>query len=143
MKKLASWMMAAFVFADVAAADALIATRLIRPGDVVTRDDMEVGEVSYPGAVSALEHVVGMEARVTIFPGRPVSLNDIRPPRLVRRNELVTLIYRRGQLDIRTEGRSLSDGVAGDVVQVMNLDSRSRLSGTVSEAGNVLVHNRK
>ena len=136
---------ASFLIALIAgevAAESLVAVRLIRPGDVIGAEDLAIGDTTFPGALADHADAVGFEARTTLFPGRPIAPGDLGPPRLVRRNELVTLIYRSASIDIRTEARSLSDGVAGDVVQVMNLESRARLSGIVSPSGHVIVSSR-
>ena len=128
--------------AGPAFAESLLATRMIRPGDVIVAADLVPGDVRYPGTISAKVDAVGFEARVTLFPGRPLTPQDLGPPRLVRRNELVTLVYQSASIDIRTEGRSLSDGVAGDIVQVMNIESRTRLTGVVSPTGQIIVNGR-
>ena len=71
------------------------------------------------------------------YAGRPIPLSGLAPPALVERNQLVTLIFRRGGLDIRADGRALGRGAAGDEIRIMNLGSRSTIFGTV--AGPALV----
>ena len=89
-----------------------------------------------PGEVAAAQ-AIGQEARVTLYAGRPIPLSGLAPPALVERNQLVTLIFRRGGLDIRADGRALGRGAAGDEIRIMNLGSRSTIFGTV--AGPALV----
>ena len=69
----------------------------------------------------------------------PILPEDIGPPALVERNQIVTLAYDRAGLSIRVEGRSLARAGVGETVRVMNLSSRSTLSGRVQADGTVLV----
>jgi flagella basal body P-ring formation protein FlgA len=58
---------------------------------------------------------------------------------LVDRNQIVTLVYNLGGLEITTEGRALDRGGLGDVVGVMNLSSRKTVTGQLAEDGFVYV----
>lgn len=49
------------------------------------------------------------------------------------------LSYRLGALEIRAEGRALSRGGVGDEIRVMNLSSRTTVSGRIAEDGAVHV----
>jgi flagella basal body P-ring formation protein FlgA len=60
---------------------------------------------------------------------------------VVERNQIVTLIYDQSGLTIATDGRVLDRGGVGDRIRVMNLQSRSTVTGTVGEDGNVYVTN--
>ena len=83
--------------------------------------------------------VVGQEARVAIFAGRPIGPSDIGPPALIDRNQIVLLTYRKGAITIVTEGRAMGRGGVGDLVRVMNLASRTTVSGHVAEDGTIRV----
>jgi flagella basal body P-ring formation protein FlgA len=75
--------------------------------------------------------VLGQEARVTLYAGRPIPLASLGPPALVERNALVTVMFTRGGLEIRAEGRALGRGAEGDGIRVMNLASRNTITATV------------
>lgn len=122
-----------------AAADSLTATRLIRPASILQEEDILRTVESIPGAISGEVDVIGLEARVTLYPGRAIRPGDIGPPALIERNDLVTLVFRSGRLSIVTDGRALSRGASGDIVRAMNLSSRSTITGVVSPEGHVLV----
>jgi flagella basal body P-ring formation protein FlgA len=110
-------------------ADTLVAARTIRAQTVLAPEDLARAETAAPGAITALEAAVGMEARVTLYQGRPIRPGDLAPPALVERNQRVALVFRAGGLDIVTEGRALARGGAGELVRVMNLASRSTVFG--------------
>lgn len=130
---------ALLVVVSPALADSLTTTRAIRPATVLAPSDLAVMATVVPGTLTSPADVVGQEARITLYPGRPIRPGDVGPPALVDRNQLVQLLYRTDTLTIRTEGRALDRGAAGDRVRVMNLSSRSTVSGVVSETGLVVV----
>ena len=120
-------------------ADVLIPLRNIRAQEIVTREDFRQEPVDVPGTWPVEDSVDGLESRVALYAGRPVRHGDLGPPALVQRNDIVTLVYARDGLQISTEGRALSRGGIGDTVRVMNLSSRTTISGWVTEQGTIEV----
>lgn len=140
MLRLVLLMMPFFLAMSCAAmADSLVATRTIRAQSVVEAEDVALVAADIPNALAAVADAVGLEARVAIYAGRPISAADVGPPALVDRNQIVPLVYQSGGLAILTEGRALARGGVGDVIRVMNLASRSTVSGRVSASGTVVV----
>ncbi|MEO0370904.1 MAG: flagellar basal body P-ring formation chaperone FlgA [Pseudomonadota bacterium] len=115
------------------------ATRTIRAQSVIMPGDLTMAEGEFPGVAEEVAQVVGQEARVAIYAGRPVRLSDIGPPAVIERNQLVPLVFQKNGLQIRAEGRSLSRAAPGDRVRVMNLSSRQTISGRVAPDGTVFV----
>lgn len=120
-------------------AESLIAARAIVGSSIVGEADIRFARRSIEGALSDPASVVGREARVTIYAGRPIRAGDLRAPALIERNDIVRLRYRRGGLVIEADGRALGRGAAGDRISVMNLTSRTTLSGLVRKNGYVEV----
>ncbi len=125
--------------ASPAFTDTLTAARLVRPQSIIAVDDLARVDVAVPGALDGDAMIVGLEARVTLFPGRAIRPGDVGAAALIERNQPVVLVFRRGRLVITAEGRALSRGAAGERVRAMNLNSRSTISGIVSQNGSVLV----
>lgn len=113
--------------------------RALRSKTVIEADDLTVTDGRAPGGIGSIEEAVGMEAKVALYPGRPILLSQIGAPALVERNTLVKLTYMHGPLSIVTEGRALDRAAAGEVVRVMNLQSRQTVAGTVATDGSVEV----
>lgn len=128
-----------FALTTPAYADVVLAARTLRPQTIVMSGDLIVKPGHIPGAYTDPAPLVGQETRVAIYAGRPVRQGDLGPPALIDRNQIVQLIYHSNGLTIHAEGRSLSRAGAGDRVRVMNLDSRSTVSGTVRNDGSILV----
>ncbi len=122
-----------------AAAETLVATRTIRAQAIIEPQDLTFAAIATPGALDDPSDVVGMEARVVLYAGRPIRPGDIGPPAIVERNQIVALVFRQGPLTIAAEGRALARGGAGDMIRVMNLASRGTVTGIVDPDGSVSV----
>ena len=123
-------------------AETLTAARIVRPHAIIAPADVGVSAASVPGALTPDFDVVGLEARITLYPGRPILPDHVGPAALVERNQPVTVIFRSGGLTISADGRALSRGAEGDVVRVMNMASRSTVSGKVQPDGSIVVLSR-
>ena len=121
-------------------ADIVVAKRTIRPNTIIGAGDLTVILGNRSDAFSRMENVVGQEARVALYAGRPILLESIGPPAIVARNEIVVLRYAQHGLVITTDGRALERGAVGDRVRIMNLSSRATLFGFVQADGTVSVY---
>ncbi|MEM8789906.1 MAG: flagellar basal body P-ring formation chaperone FlgA [Pseudomonadota bacterium] len=117
----------------------LVAARTIPARTVLSAADVTVTDAQTVGAHHNVQDVVGLEARVTLYAGRPVGLADLGPAALIDRNDIVTLVFRRGALKIETNGRALDRAASGAGVRVMNLASRTVVIGRVAGPGLVEV----
>lgn len=129
----------ALVLAQTAAAEVLVPTRTIRAKEIIGAEDLMLKLAEVPGSFTDPAEVIGQEARVALYAGRPIRYADIGPPAIVDRNDLVTLFFDNGPLVITTEGRALGRGAAGDVIRVMNLTSRTTVSGQIRPNGSIEV----
>lgn len=118
-----------------ALADSLVATRVIKAQTELTAEDVTLVAMDIPGALSTAAAAIGQEARVAIYPGRPIRAHDLGQSALVERNQIVPLAYTAGGLTILTEGRALSRGGVGEVIDVMNLASRATVSAVIGTDG--------
>lgn len=114
---------------SVVAARTIPAKSLIGPGDVI----MDTRTV--PGAVSDSATIIGMEARVALYAGRPIRSADVGFPAVVERNQIIILHYLNNGLAISTDARALGRGGPGDTVRVMNLSSRATVTATIGIDG--------
>ncbi len=120
-------------------AETVVATRTIRAQQIVMADDLRVVAGVTPGMADEIGQIAGLEARRILYAGRPVSPQDVGPPALVERNQIVLLGFRVGGLTITTDGRAMSRGGMGERVRVINLESRTTVSGTIDANGTVWV----
>ncbi|MEQ9243171.1 flagellar basal body P-ring formation chaperone FlgA [Roseovarius indicus] len=121
------------------AADVILAARTIPANSVIASQDIVVKPGDIAGVAALPADVIGKETRVAVYAGRPLRLADIGPPAVIERNQIVPLIYEQAGLRIVAEGRSLSRAGAGERVRVMNLSSRSTVTGRTGPDGRVFV----
>ena len=123
-----------------ATAAVLAAARTLPAGTVITAADLRAVDGDRPG-LSDPSEAIGLQTRITIHEGRLLQASLLQAPRLIARNQIHPLVFQRGALRIVTEARTLSDGAAGDVIRVLNLDSRSSVSALVQDDGSLLALN--
>ena len=101
---------------------------VIKSSDVVVerRPKAEVGSDAAPR-----DRTVGMQARRQLRAGQAIRTADLAKPDLVQRDQNVTLIYETAGLYLTVRGKALDNGTEGDVVNVMNLQSKRTVSGIV------------
>ncbi|MEM9670123.1 MAG: flagellar basal body P-ring formation chaperone FlgA [Pseudomonadota bacterium] len=114
----------------------LIATEVIRSGDAITTANTVPAESNVTESDSVL---LGREVRRTVYKGQPIRFSNTTTPKLVSRNQLVTVKYTTGSMEISLTGRAMGDAGAGDPISVLNTDSRKRIEGFVTEEGWVRV----
>src|SRR5579872_3151869 len=122
--------------------DAAVLTRpvdrseLLKSSDVVTerRPKAEVG-----GDAATRAQAVGMQARKPLRAGQPLKATDLAKPDLVQRDESVTLIYEAAGLYLTMRGKAMENGTEGDTVNVLNLQSKRTVTGTVVARGQVAI----
>jgi len=133
------WLLTLVLMATAGLAEVVTPTRTLRPGTLITTEDLVVKGIDQPGMFDRIEDVAGQEARVALYAGRPIPFEAIGPPALINRNEIVTLLFQTAGVTINTEGRALERGGVGDRVRIMNLSSRATLFGFVQPDGSVKV----
>ena len=122
-----------------ALADMVVPTSTIRARSLIGPGDLTVAPGGAPGLLADPESAIGLEARITLYAGRPVRSGDVGPPAMIERNQIIVLLYTAGSLRIRADGRALDRAGVGDRVRVMNLSSRSTVFGDVMPDGTVTV----
>ena len=109
---------------------------VIKSSDVVIerRPKAEVGNDA-----AGRDNAVGMQARRQLRAGQALRVTDLAKPDLVTRDQNVTLIYESSGLYLTIRGKALEGGTEGDVVNVINLQSKRTVSGVVVGRGQVSV----
>ena len=123
------------VIAAITDASSLVAAEVIRAGDRVSAANAMTDAGT---AADADESLLTREVRRTIYAGQSITADNTRPPMLVKRNQVVTLKYINGALEITTTGRALGEAGLSESVSVLNPDSRQLVQGIVQEGGWVL-----
>ena len=120
-------------------ADIVVPSRTIRPAAIITAQDVTVRSGSRNDSFDRVEDVIGQEARIALYPGRPIPFDAVGPPAIISRNQIVEMRFEGRGILISTEGRALERGGVGDRVRIMNLTSKSVMFGYVEPDGTISV----
>ena len=115
----------------------LTANEVLRAGSVITQENASPADDVWQDQHAEL---LGREVSRTIYAGQPIAAKDTRAPRLVKRNQLVTLKYVKGPLEITLTGRALGEAGLNESVPVLNLESRQTVEGIVQAGGWIWVN---
>ncbi|MDI1346660.1 MAG: flagellar basal body P-ring formation chaperone FlgA [Pseudolabrys sp.] len=85
------------------------------------------------------EQVVGMAARANLRPGQPLRAAELMKPELVQRNETVTLVYEVPGITLTVRGKASEGGAEGDVISVLNEQSKRTVQGVIVGPGRVVI----
>ncbi|MCQ8184900.1 flagellar basal body P-ring formation chaperone FlgA [Parvularcula maris] len=125
------WLLAAALFMGSASAEVTANAALPR-GTILISSDLS-------GPRAEVDRMVGLEARRPLFAGRTVRPTDLREPRAVKRQQAVSVIFVRGLLVLRTEGRAAGEGAVGDSVDILLEGRRAPIRARVTGPGRVEV----
>jgi flagella basal body P-ring formation protein FlgA len=122
--------------------EAAVMARDLDRNEVIKSSDVVVerrpkAEIS--GDAATRDRAVGMQARRQLRAGQALKVADLAKPDLVQRDQNVTLIYDSVGLYLTVRGKALDNGTEGDVVSVLNLQSKRTVSGTVIGRGQVSI----
>ncbi|NEW90586.1 flagellar basal body P-ring formation chaperone FlgA [Rhodopseudomonas sp. BR0M22] len=121
---------------------ATVLTRPVQRNDVIKASDIATERRPKSEVASdAVSHdaAIGMQVRQTLRGGQVLRSADLAKPDLVVRDQGVTLIYRAAGLYLTARGKALDTGAEGDVVSVLNLQSKRTITGTVIGRGQVAI----
>ena len=77
------------------------------------------------------------QAKRAIGVGEAILADDLAPLAAIHRGDRVTLVYRRGNVEMRTMVEALEEGGPGDTIAVRNLSSKKQVYATVRDADTV------
>src|SRR5262249_34258948 len=125
----------------VETADAVVLNRAIGRGEILRAADLTVerrprAEVTADVPASIAE-VAGRAARQGLRPGRPVRRTDLAKPELVKRDDAVSIIYQVPGMMLTFRGKALEGGGEGDIINVLNPQSKRAIQGVVIGPGRV------
>jgi flagella basal body P-ring formation protein FlgA len=117
-------------------ARALDRNEIVRASDVIVerRPKAEVGNDA-----TTRDRAVGLQTRRALRAGQAIRVADLAKPDLVVRDQPVTLIYESAGLYLTIRGKAVESGTEGDVVNVLNLQSKRTVAGVVVGRGQVAV----
>ncbi|WP_414642882.1 flagellar basal body P-ring formation chaperone FlgA [Brevundimonas sp.] len=107
--------------------EALTYARSIAAGEVIQPEDVIWAPMQShlvpAGAPQDADAVIGMSARRALRSGAAVQPNDLTAPKVISRNEMVTVTYSAPGVTLTVTGRAQRDAARGQPVAITNLQS--------------------
>jgi flagella basal body P-ring formation protein FlgA len=119
-----------------------VPVRTLARGETIRTADVTIErrpKADFRDGVLAAAEVAGMAVRRQVRAGQPLQLSDLMRPQVVQRNEAVTLVYDVPGLVLTMRGKALDAGAEGDLVNVLNIQSKRTVQGTVAGPARVVV----
>ncbi len=118
-----------------------VPVRALGRGEVIGPGDIAMEEISRrqlrDGTIRDAGDLVGMEARRGLRAGMAVSQRHVVEPTIISRNDSVTIVYRKNGLALTVRGRAVGSGARGDVISVVNDQSRQSIEAEILGQGQV------
>jgi flagella basal body P-ring formation protein FlgA len=89
--------------------------------------------------IADAEQLIGFAARRPLRPGQLLRTADVMRPEVVQRNDTVTLFYEVPGIRLTMRAKALEAGAEGDIINVLNLQSKRTLQATVRGPGRVSI----
>jgi flagella basal body P-ring formation protein FlgA len=118
--------------------------RDIKRGDIISNEDIEIKH--FPpsriakSVLAKTRTIVGMTAARAMKAGSFIRTSDLDTPKLVKKNQLVMLVFEKNGMMLKTRGKAMTDGERGESISVMNIQSKRMIEGTIQSAGVVVIH---
>jgi len=123
--------------------EAAVPLRTLAQGEIVKASDLTLARRPksefVAAAVTTVEQAAGLIAKRALAPGKPIRQADLMKPELVARNETVTIVFEVPGIMLTTRGKALEAGAQGDLVNVLNVQSKRTVQATVIGPGRVTV----
>ncbi len=120
-----------------------ILSHTVRNGTIITANNIETVEIPTKSLSSQViidaNALLGSTPRRMISAGQPIKVNDIQAPQVVERGEIVTMIFKRGPLQLTAQGKAMENGAKGDMIRVINTGSNQSIQGTISNPREIIV----
>jgi len=131
-----------FTGVAVETVEAAVLTRSVERNDIIRASDITVErrpKIEVGNDVANRDRVIGMQARKQMRAGQALKAADLGKPDLVSRDQGVTLVYEAPGIYLTGRGKAVDSGTEGDVVNVVNLQSKRTVQGVVIGPGQVSV----
>ncbi|MBQ7607590.1 MAG: flagellar basal body P-ring formation protein FlgA [Desulfovibrionaceae bacterium] len=75
----------------------------------------------------------------SVSAGEPILRSDLGTQYMIRRGDIVTLVFARGNLRLETRAEALGDGEPGATIAVRNLQTKKQVFATVRDSKTVII----
>ncbi|MBY0382402.1 MAG: flagellar basal body P-ring formation protein FlgA [Xanthobacteraceae bacterium] len=122
--------------------EAAVLTRALDRGEIIKTADVTFERrprSEFGNDVALRNNVIGMQTRRALRAGQGLKTSDLAKTDLITRDQAVTLIYETPGLYLTGRGKATEAGKQGDVINVLNLQSKRTVQGVIVGPGQVSV----
>jgi flagella basal body P-ring formation protein FlgA len=124
--------------------EAVVPTHEIAQGQVIKISDLALERrpkaSSTPTTLTTIEQARGLSTKHALRAGQVIRQADVAKPELVGRGETVTIVFQVPGILLTILGKAVDPGALGDVISVVNVQSKHTLQATVIGPGRVSVN---
>lgn len=121
----------------------VVSSRSMSRGEVLSERDVVLARQDLSslnsGYYTRSDEVIGMVLKRSLRAGLVLTPTLLKPQRLIKRGDKVTILAVTGAVQVRMEGQALMDGAKGEVIRVRNLSSKLEIEAEVASPGVVQV----
>jgi len=112
-------------------------------GDVISARDIDYIDMRAPeitaSTVTDASRLIGQSPRRSIAALKPITASDVQMPVVVKKGDVVTMVFKTNAISLTTQGRALDSGAEGDAIRVMNTSSKHIVDAVVTGAQTVSI----
>jgi len=117
--------------------------RRVAPGEMIEERDLTWIKVRSDqvgaGVLTDPTQILGLAPRRVLQPNRVLTANDIEQPILVKRNAMVTVVYRHPGMELTGQAKAVGSAAMGETVRLVNLSSNRQFDAVVTGRNAVAV----
>ena len=113
-----------------------VLTRTINPGEVISEADLTWRKIPInkvnSNVLTAQADIIGKAAQHRLLqPGHPLQRSDLKAPKLIKRGELVTVVYKEDGMVIRVQAVAKHDAAKGESITLQSPLSNREIQAVV------------
>jgi flagellar basal body P-ring formation protein FlgA len=124
--------------------EAVVPTHEIAQGQVLKAADLALERRpktnSTPTTLTTIEQAQGLSAKHPLRAGQVIRQADVAKPEVVGRGETVTIVFEVPGITLSIVGKAVDAGALGDLINVLNVQSKRTIQATVIGPGRVSVN---
>jgi flagella basal body P-ring formation protein FlgA len=123
--------------------EAVVPTHELKQGQVIGLSDIAIERrpkaASSSTTLTTVEQAQGLSTKHALRAGQVIRQADVAKPELVARGETVTISFQVPGITVTILGKAAEPGALGDIISVLNVQSKRTIQATVIAPGRVSV----
>ncbi len=129
--------------ASAAMTEVLTYSRSLSSGDIIQAEDLTYSQVLVQAVPSdaprSADDVIGLSVKRPLRTGQAVSSRDLLAPLVIRRDDLVQVIYRDGSIVLSLEAKAMGNAAVGELFTLQNTSSKKSIEAVATGPGKALI----